>query len=150
MSSSTDPPFGSTFRPWTLSVMEHGYWKTWLNSMSPERLAQQRAYDRERGKQYHQDHKEERNNKYKEWYQQNKERLGEKHVCETCGGRYITKKRAHHCNTKLHQAALANIRPTCFKCETCGGRYTPQNKARHLTCKKHQHALQYTSHQAQT
>ena len=60
MFSSTDPPFGSTFRPWTLSV-----WKTWLNSMSPERLAQQRAYDRERGKQYHQDHKEEQNKKGK-------------------------------------------------------------------------------------
>ena len=60
MFSSTDPPFGSTFRPWTLSV-----WKTWLNSMSPERLAQQRAYDRERGKQYHQDHKEVQNKKNK-------------------------------------------------------------------------------------
>ena len=63
MISSTDPPFGSTFAPWTLSVMEHGYWRTWLNSMSPERLAQQRAYDREGGKQYHQDHKEVQNRK---------------------------------------------------------------------------------------
>ena len=137
MFSSTDPPFGSTFRPWTLSV-----WKTWLNSMSPERLAQQRAYDRERGKQYHQDNKEEQNKKRQEYYQQNKECLGEKHVCETCGGRYITSKQAQHCNTKLHQAALANISPTCFKCETCGGRYTTSKKAQHCKTKKHQAALQ--------
>ncbi len=32
MSSSTDPPFGSTFSAWTLSVMEHGHWKTWVDS----------------------------------------------------------------------------------------------------------------------
>ena len=109
MISSTDPPFGSTFAPWTLSVMEHGYWKTWLNSMSPERLAQQRAYDRERGKQYHQDHKEVQNKKKQEYNKNNKERLCEKHVCETCGGRYTTSKKAQHCKTKKHQAALQGV-----------------------------------------
>ena len=105
MISSTDPPFGSTFAPWTFSVMEHGYWKTWLNSMSPERLAQ----EKERHKKYHQDHKEEHNKKCREWYQQNKERLTEKHVCETCGGRYTTSKKAQHCRTKKHQHATQGI-----------------------------------------
>ena len=138
MFSSTDPPFGSTFSPWTLSVMEHGYWKTWLNSMSPERLAQ----EKERQNKYHQDHKEEHNKKCREWYQQNKEHLSEKHVCEICGGRYTTSKKAQHCKTKQHQDALVNISPTSFKCDVCGGRYTKENKTRHLTCKKHQNATQ--------
>ena len=109
MSSSTDPPSDTTFSAWTLSVMEHGWWKTWLNSMSPERLAQQRAYDSERLKRYYQEHKEETLARWKEYYQQNKERLCEKHVCETCGGRYITSKKAQHCKTKKHQAALQHV-----------------------------------------
>ena len=93
---------------WFESVLEHGYWKTWLNSMTPERLAQQRVYDRERAIKYNQDHKEERAQYRKEHYQQNKERLCEKHMCETCGGRYTTAKRAQHLKTQKHQRDISN------------------------------------------
>ena len=141
MSSSTDPPFGSTLSAWTLSEMKHGRWKTWLNSMSPERLAQQRAYDNERGKRYYQEHKEEKQARLKEYYQQNKDHYCEKQMCETCGGQYTTHHKTQHLKTKIHQDALANVSPACFKCDLCGGRYTPESKARHLTSKKHQHAM---------
>ena len=134
MSSSTDLSTVSTYSAW----------KTWLSSMGPERLAQQRSYDRERGKKYHQDHKEEMNKKDRERYQQNKEHLSEKRVCETCGGCYTQHHRTQHLKTKLHQDALANISPTCFKCDICGGRYTDHNKSRHNASKKHQAALQAT------
>ena len=118
-------------------------WNLWLASMSPERLAKQRAYDRERGKKYHEEHKEELNKKRQEYYKQHKEHYCEKHVCETCGGRYITSKKAQCSKTKLHQAALLNVAPTCFKCNVCGGRYSePHNEARHEMSKKHQAGLQ--------
>ena len=109
MNSSTDPPDGTTSNPWTLSVMERGYWQTWLNSMSPERLAQQRAYDNERGKKYYQENKEERQAHHKQYYERNKERYSEKHACEICGGRYTTSKRAQHCKTKKHQHATQGV-----------------------------------------
>ena len=133
MSSPTERPRSA----WFESVLEHGHWKTWLDSMTPERLEQQRAYDRERGRKYHQERKEDHNKKRQERYQQNKERLCEKHVCETCGGQYTTSKKAQHFKTKHHQAALANVSPTSFKCDVCGGQYTQENKARHKTSKKH-------------
>ena len=141
MSSTTEQPCEHNWKAWTISVMEHGHWKTWLNSMTPERLAQQRAYDRERIKKYNQDHKEERTQYRKEHYQENKDHYCEKHVCETCGGQYTTHYKTQHLKTKIHQDAVANVSPACFKCDLCGGRYTPQNKARHLTSKKHQHAM---------
>ena len=43
--------------------------------MSPERLEQQRQHDRTRGKKYSQEHKDERTEYAREWYEQNKEDL---------------------------------------------------------------------------
>ena len=103
MSSSTDQPRSA----WSESVLEHGHWQTWLNSMSPERLAQQRAYDRERLKKYHQERKEDHNKKQQERYQQNKKQYCEKHKCETCGGQYTIKRQTQHPQTQKHQTTLA-------------------------------------------
>ena len=137
MNLTTEQPYEHNRSAWTVSVEEHGYWKTWLNSMTPERWAQ----ERERSKKYNQDHKEENNKKRQERYQQSKERLCEKHVCETCGGHYTTQTWTQHSKTKIHQDALANISPTCFICEKCDGRHTDTNKSRHCQSKKHQAAL---------
>ena len=140
MSSPTDQPFAfvPNYGPWMTSVIEHGFYKTWINSMTPERLAQYKAHKQK----YNQEHKERINERCRARYQQNKERLNEKHVCETCGGRYTTAKRAQHVKTKQHQDALASVSPTCFICEICRGRFTDKNKAAHYRTKKHQAALQ--------
>jgi hypothetical protein len=102
MSSSTD-----LRGAWSRGVDEMGFWKYWLSTLTPERLQQQRQYDRERGKKYHEEHKEDRNKKAREWYGQNKERLSEEHECEVCGGHYTTHHRQQHCRTKRHQDMLA-------------------------------------------
>ena len=94
------------------------------------------------GGKYHEEHKVEIIKKSRERYQQNKEHYCEKHVCETCGGNYITSKKAQHTKTKLHQNVLANVSQTCFHFHVCGGRYTDHNKSRHLASKKHQISLQ--------
>ena len=87
-------------------------WKAWLNSMTPERLAQQRGYERERGKKYNQDHKEERTKKRQDHYRQNKNHYCEKHVCEICGGQYTISHKNQHLKTKRHQATLhTQLRP---------------------------------------
>ena len=83
-------------------------WAYYIGRMSPERLAQQRAYDRERGRNYYQEHKESRSQYSKDWREKNKEQLCEKHACEPRGGRYTTRKKAQHCATKKHQRAMAN------------------------------------------
>ena len=98
MSSSTDRR-----GTWSRGVDEMGVWKYWLSTLTPERLQQQRQYDRERGKKYHEEHKEDRNKKAREWYEQNKERLSEDNECEVCGGRYTTHHRQQHYRTKRHQ-----------------------------------------------
>ena len=102
MGSSTDKQYSA----WTHGVSEMGLWKYWLSTLSPERLEQQRRYDRERSKRYHEEHKEHLKQKAKERYEQLKEHLREKHVCETCGGHYTTHHRAKHLNTKKHQTAM--------------------------------------------
>jgi hypothetical protein len=80
-------------------------WAHYIGRMSPERLEQQRAYDRERGRKYYQENKESRGQYSKEWHQQNKQRLREKHVCDLCGGRYTNCKKSQHCKTQKHQRA---------------------------------------------
>ena len=82
-------------------------WGHYIGGMSPERLAQQRAYDRERGRKYYQEHKESRSQYSKDWCDKHKQQLCEKHACELCGGRYTMKKKSHHCATKKHQHAMA-------------------------------------------
>jgi hypothetical protein len=72
-------------------------------------LEKQRQYDRERGRKYCEEHKEERNQKKKEWVQQNTERLSEKHVCEVCGGTYTMHHMKQHFRTKRHQHAAAHL-----------------------------------------
>ena len=99
MGSSTDIHCSA----WMRGVEEMGSWKYWLSTLSPERLEQQRQYDRERNKKYHEEHKEEKNEKAKERYERNKERLTEKHVCDTCGGKYTLNHRSTHFKTKRHQ-----------------------------------------------
>ena len=142
MSSPTDQPFVfvPNYGPWMTSVIEHGFHKTWMNSMTPERLAQYKAHKQK----YNQERKDKINERCRARYQENKERLCEKHVCETCGGRYTTKKLSQHLKTKMHQDALANITPSCFICDLCGGRYTDRNKTLHCRSKKHQAALQHS------
>ena len=82
-------------------------WAYYIGRMSPERLAQQRAYDRERGRKYYQEHKESLAQCNKERYDKHKEQLCEKHACEVCGGRYTMRKKTQHCATKKHQHAMA-------------------------------------------
>ena len=82
-------------------------WAYYIGRMSPERLSQQRAYDRERGKKYYQQHKESRTQYDKDRYDKPKHQLCEKHACEVCGGRYTMRKKAQHCATKKHQHAMA-------------------------------------------
>ena len=83
-------------------------WAYYIGRMSPERLAQQRAYDRERGRKHYQEHKESLAQYNKDWREKNKEQLCEKHACELCGGRYTMRKKAQHCATKKHQHAMAS------------------------------------------
>ena len=103
MTSDEQPPF--VFVP-TSKYYELGRWKYYLSSMSPERLEQQRQYDRARGKKYRQEHKDEMNKREREWYKENKDIITEKHVCETCGGRYTIKHKSQHLRTRKHQHAL--------------------------------------------
>ena len=73
MSSLTDVQqynFPAHLSELTKGEIMYGRWKNWLNHMTPERLAQQRAYERERGKKYYQDHKEERPKHAREYHQQ--------------------------------------------------------------------------------
>jgi hypothetical protein len=82
-------------------------WAHYIDRMSPERLAQQRAYDRERGRTYYQEHKESIAQYSKDRYEKLKQQLCENHACEVCGGRYTIRKKAQHCTTKKHQHAMA-------------------------------------------
>jgi len=81
-------------------------WAYYIGRMSPERLAQQRAYDKERGRRYYHEHKESRAQYSKDWRDQHQEQLRAKHVCEVCGGRYTVRKKAQHCATQKHQRAM--------------------------------------------
>ena len=83
-----------------------GLWKYWLSTLSPERLEQQRQYDRERNKMYNEAHKEQRKQKARERYEQLKEHLQAKHVCKTCGGHYTTQHEKQHYKTKKHIMCL--------------------------------------------
>jgi hypothetical protein len=94
---------------WTLGTRRLGFWKYYLSTMSPERLEQQRQYDRERSRKYREEHREEMKVKAKEQYAREKERLSEKHVCEVCGGTYTTHHKRHHFSTKKHQRATAHL-----------------------------------------
>ena len=62
----------------TLDLLRNGdlTWKAYINALTPEDYEMQRQYDRDR---------------VKKWYQDNRERLTEKHQCNTCGGRYTIK-----------------------------------------------------------
>ena len=82
-------------------------WAHYIGHMSPERLSQQRAYDRERGRKYYQEHKQSVAQCSKERYDKHKQQLCEKHACEVCGGRYTIRTKAQHCATKKHQHAMA-------------------------------------------
>ncbi len=90
------------FSEWYKGELLHGPYKNWINRMTPERFEQYKAHK----KQYAQDNKERINERYRARYQENKERLCEKHVCETCGGRFTTNKKSQHCKTKKHQNSL--------------------------------------------
>ena len=107
-----DATNGPHLSAWHRGVIEMGLWKYWLSTMSPERLAQQRQYDTERGKKYYQEHKEEMQKRKKEHYERNRERLTEKHVCDACGGSYTIQHRTQHTKTKKHQAAIATQNAT--------------------------------------
>ena len=82
------------------AVSEKGLWKYWLSTLSPERLEQQRQYDRKRNKRYNEAHKEQVKQKARERYERMKGHLQEKHVCETCGGYYTTQHEKQHNKTK--------------------------------------------------
>lgn len=71
--------------------------KKWRDE-NPERMAELRAEWYERNPNYH-----------KNYYQRNKERLGEKHHCN-CGGHYSTSVRSKHFKSKKHIAYLSTMR----------------------------------------
>ena len=96
MVSSNDIQYSA----WTRGVSEKGLWKYWLSTLSPERLEQQRQYDRERNKRYKEAHKEQVKQKATERYERMKGHLQEKHDCETCGGHYTTQHEKQHNKTK--------------------------------------------------
>ena len=102
MGSSTEQQLSA----WTRGVSEVGLWKYWFSTLSPERLEQQRQYDRERNKRYNEAHKEELKQKTRERYERRKEHLQEKHLCTICGGQYTTHHKPKHVNTRKHQFAL--------------------------------------------
>ena len=108
MATDEPPPF--VFVPRS-RYLELGPWKYYLSSMSPERLERQRQYDRERGNMYRQEHKDELNSRRREWYKENKDIITEKHVCETCGGRYTMKHKSQHVKTKKHRNAIPDQTP---------------------------------------
>ncbi len=56
-------------------------WAYCIGRMRPERLAQQRAYDRERHKSYHEEQKQSITQYSKDWRDKNKEQLCERHAC---------------------------------------------------------------------
>lgn len=94
---------------WTVGTREFGFWKSYLSTMSPERLEQQRQYDKERTRKYREEHREEMKQKAKERYEREKERLSEKQICDVCGGTYTTHHRRHHMGTEKHQRATAHV-----------------------------------------
>jgi tRNA nucleotidyltransferase/poly(A) polymerase len=93
MSSSTEQRVW-TPSPWLQRVEELGFWKMWLSTLSPERLAQQRQYDKERSKKWQQEHKEE----LKEY---------KTYSCNVCSGKYNLCRLGKHVNTSKHKTALA-------------------------------------------
>ena len=82
--------------PWLQRVEELGFWKMWLSTLSPERLAQQRQYDKERTKKYNREHKED----LKEF---------KTYSCNVCNGTYNLCRIGKHVNTSKHKTALARM-----------------------------------------
>lgn len=71
--------------------------KKWIQD-NPERMAELRIEWYERNPNYH-----------KNYYQQHKARLSEKHQC-SCGGKYATSVRSKHFKSKKHVAYLSTMR----------------------------------------
>ena len=98
MTTPIDQPFVfvPNYGPWMTSVIEHGFHRTWINGMTPERLAQYKAHR----KQYYEDNKA----KIRE---QCKQRQQIKHTCDVCGGRYSCNHKLRHCQSQKHQRAIS-------------------------------------------
>lgn len=50
--------------------------------------------------------KKDRNQYYKNYFEENKEKLSEHFVCDICGGKYMKMSKANHFKTKKHQNQL--------------------------------------------
>ena len=100
------------------------------------------------------EHQNEYNKEYREnnpeykakWYENNRERLNEKHDCE-CGSKYILSHKSRHLRTKKHCENNPEYQSKWYEinrerlnekhdCE-CGGKYTSIHKSRHEKSKKH-------------
>ena len=89
--------------------MEHGRWKTWLNSMSPERLAQQRAYENEKGKRYYQEHKEERQARLKKNITNKTKKVIVRNMCVSFAGVNTSRPNRHSSVKQNNQRATQGI-----------------------------------------
>ena len=115
-------------------------WKDCIASLSPEALALQRQYDRERVKRWYQENKDRK----REYRQESKERFAEERRIyrEENLEKVRERERQRYEETK-------HIRNAPNHCTICGGSYTNAKKAIHAKTLKHQKALSMLSEQSQ-
>ena len=82
----------------TRGCEEMSVWKYWLSTLSPERLSQQRQYDRDRAKKYNEKHKEEL-----------KRITREKLTCNVCGAECQACEMQRHLRRIKHRKALDKL-----------------------------------------
>ena len=104
----------------TRGCEEMSVWKYWLSTLSPERLSQQRQYDRDRAKKYNEKHKEEL-----------KRITREKLTCNVCGAECQACEMQRHLRRIKHRKALDKLdqqqlgATTTRRYEAKKGRTTP-------------------------
>ena len=115
--------------------------KDYIASLTPEALASQRQYDRERVKRWYQENKERK----REYHQENKERFAEQRRMyrEENPEEMRERERQRYEQTK-------HIRNAPNHCSICGGSYTNAKKAIHEKTLKHQKALSTQAEQSQS
>jgi hypothetical protein len=121
-----------TQRPFGKLVEGELSWKDYIASLSPEALALQRQYDRERVKRWYQENKERK----REYHQENKARFAEQRRIyrEENIEKMRERERQRYEQTK-------HIRNAQHRCSICGGSFTTSKRATHLKTLKHQKAL---------
>jgi hypothetical protein len=107
-------------------------WKDYIASLTPEALALQRQYDRERVKRWYQENKDRK----REYHQENKERFAEQR--RTYREENLEKVRERE---RQRYEETKHIRNAPNHCSICGGSFTTAGKSSHLKTLKHQKAL---------